>query len=161
MEHKISQLNVLRTRDKKAEEVRRQYSTFTVSGRVYGIDVTKVQEVVKPLPMTRIPLALPFVRGLINLRGQVATAIGLRELLGFTDDHPLELMNVVCRSEGSLVSLLVDEIGDVIEVSGEDYEGVPKTIPDSVRKYLAGVYKLRGSLLSVIDIEKIFKHINK
>jgi purine-binding chemotaxis protein CheW len=56
------------------------YSTFRISGRLYGIDVTRVQEVTKSLPCTRVPLTPKHVKGLINLRGQIATAIELREL---------------------------------------------------------------------------------
>lgn len=137
-----------------------QYSTFYVAGRMYGINVTKVQEIVKPMPMTAIPLAEDFVQGLINLRGQVATAIGLRELFGLTDDSQNESMNVVCRCDGNLIALLVDEIGDVIEVSQSSYEVPPRTIPESIRKYMTGVYKLKDSLLSVIDIDRLFKHVN-
>ena len=59
-----------------------QFSTFSVSGRLYGIDVKKVQEIVRPLPMTTIPLAQDYVVGLINLRGQVATAISIHKLFG-------------------------------------------------------------------------------
>lgn len=138
-----------------------QFSTFVVAGRLYGIDVTKVQEVVKPMTMTRIPLAESYVRGLINLRGQVATAIGLRELFGLTAGSPTDPMNVVCRCNGNLISLLVDDIGDVIEVDLAAYEATPKTIPDSVRKYMDGVYKLKDSLLSVLDSDRLFKSVNQ
>lgn len=141
-------------------ESKSQFSTFYVAGRLYGIDVTKVQEVVKPMQMTKVPLGADFVRGLINLRGQVATAIGLRELFRLPEDRPGEAMNVVCRCDGNLISLLVDEIGDVIEVDGSAFEATPKTIPDAVRKYMGGVYKLKDSLLSVIDIDRLFKHVN-
>lgn len=138
-----------------------QYSTFRIAGRLYGIDVIKVQEIVKPMPITKIPLSVSFIRGLINLRGQVATAIDLRELFGLSDAPPEAPMNVVCRCDGALISLLVDDIGDVIEVTGDDYEETPKTIPASVRVYMSGVYKLKNALLSIIDIEKLFTQVNR
>lgn len=138
----------------------KQYSTFYISGRIYGIDVKLVQEVVRPMPMTRIPLAPSYVRGLINLRGQVATAVGLRELFSLEDKAPAELMNVVCRIDGSLVSLLVDEIGDVIEVSDSDYEHAPPTVPDSVRRFMSGIYKIPGKILSIIDIDEVSSYLN-
>lgn len=140
---------------------RRQFSTFQVAGRLYGIDVTRVQEVVKPMTMTRIPLAPPYIRGLINLRGQVATAVGMRELLGVNSEEQEPLMNVVCKCEGNLVSLLVDEIGDVIEVSQIQFEKSPPTIPDAVRRFMAGVYKGNGYLLSIIDIDLVTRHLNQ
>jgi len=137
-----------------------QYSTFVIAGRLYGIDVTRVQEVVRPMLMTRIPLAPNYIVGLINLRGQVATAIGLRELFGLPAKQTDNLMNVVCKTSGALLSFLVDEIGDVIEVKKSDYESPPSTIAPNVRKFISGVYKTTGTLLSVIDIEPIAKHLD-
>lgn len=136
-----------------------QYSTFTVAGRLYGIDVTKVQEVVRPMAMTKIPLAPPYIKGLINLRGQVATAIDLRELFELPGRPTEELMNVVCKSHGTLLSFQVDEIGDVLEVKKADFERTPSTIKDSVRRFLGGIYKIDGGLLSMIDIDPLAKFL--
>lgn len=140
--------------------IRLQYSTFFVSGRMYGIDVSRVQEVVKPMTMTKIPLAERFVQGLINLRGQVVTAVSLHELFGVKGSGNHELMNVICKAEGYLVSLLVDEIGDVIELETRSCEPVPNTVPQAVRQYMTGVYKVGDQLMSVIDVDKIFKALN-
>lgn len=137
-----------------------QYSTFYVSGRLYGIDVKKVQEIVRPLPMTKIPLSQDFVMGLINLRGQVATAISLHKLFGLEVDESKELMNVICKMDGHLISLLVDEIGDVVEVDNSTYEPTPNTIHSDVRKFMLGVHKIESNLLSVIDIDEINNFLN-
>ncbi|MBP9708180.1 MAG: chemotaxis protein CheW [Oligoflexales bacterium] len=147
-------------RDGKAASAASQFSTFYVANRLYGIDVTRVQEVVRPMPITPIPLAPEYVTGLINLRGQVATAIGLRELLGLKDTPPDSFMNVVCRIDGSLISLQVDEIGDVIEVMMKDFETTPQTVPGEIRRFMTGIYKTTSSLLSIIDIERIGKFLN-
>jgi len=138
----------------------RQFSTFFVSRRLYGIDVTRVQEVVRPMAMTPVPLAPPYVTGLINLRGQVTTAIGLRQLFGLKDQAPDEFMNVVCKVDGALVSLQADEIGDVVEVLTADFEATPQTVPQEVRRFMAGIYKVSGSLLSILDIERVNKFLN-
>ena len=140
----------------------RQFSTFYVAGSLYGLDVAAVQEVTKALPMTRVPLAPTFVDGLINLRGQIATAIGLRDLfeLGHGDDSK-ELMNVVCKGEGLLLSLLVDQIGDVLEVEQSLFEATPDTLPKSVSRFMTGVYKTPGILLSILDINKIVEELQK
>lgn len=137
-----------------------QFSTFYVSGRLCGIDVTRVQEVVRPMPITPIPLAPIYVTGLINLRGQVATAIGLRQLFGLMDNPPDLFMNVVCKLDGSLISLQVDEIGDVIEVSDADFEATPQTVPQEIRRFMSGIYKISGSLLSIIDVDRVNKYLN-
>src|SRR4051812_30814983 len=108
-------MNDIETKD-KSTSLATQYSTFYVADRLYGIEVTQVQEIAKPLPLTPIHLAPNYVSGLINLRGQIATAIGLRELFELPPDQEREKMSVVCKCEGTLLSLLVDKIGDVIEV---------------------------------------------
>lgn len=139
---------------------REQYSTFSIGQRVYGISVMKVQEVTKELPMTDVPLAPPYVCGLINLRGQIATAISLRKLFGIPGPPPPEEMNVVCRVDGMLFSFLVDFIGDVVEVETATREPLPATVDSNIREYMQGVYKLTENILSVVDIEKISAAIN-
>src|SRR3569832_2681021 len=94
-----------------------QYSTFYLDGLFFGIEVEKVQEVIRYQEMTRVPLASSVVQGLINLRGQIVTAIDLRRRLDLKPRPDGELpMNVVVRSDDGAVSLLVDEIGDVLEI---------------------------------------------
>lgn len=133
----------------------RQFTTFTVCGRLYGIDVKSVQEVTKSMPITKVPLAPIYIHGLINLRGQIATAICLKDLFQLKDESKNELMNVVCRTEGSLFSLLVDKIGEVIELENKMFESTPDTVAGEVSKYMEGVYKLTDNILSVLDIKKI------
>ena len=137
-----------------------QFSTFYISNRWYGIDVIRVQEVVRPMPITPIPLAPPYVAGLINLRGQIVTAINIRNLFGLSDAPPDQFMNVVCKYESTMVSFQVDEIGDVIEVTVADFESLPQTIPNEIKRFLFGIYKVPGSLLSAIDIDKINRFLN-
>ena len=143
------------------KQATRQYSTFYVADRLYGIDVIQVQEVAKPLPITKIHLAPEYVKGLINLRGQIATAIGLRELFGLEQEKGGEKMSVVCKCDGVLLSLQVDRIGDVIELSEESFEIPPETIGESVRRFMHGVYKIPDSLLSILEISKLSSILNK
>ncbi|MGZ3804231.1 MAG: chemotaxis protein CheW [Pseudobdellovibrionaceae bacterium] len=140
--------------------VERQFATFWLGNRLYGIDVMKVQEVTNPLTVTKVPLAPPFVVGLINLRGQISTAINLRRLFQMDGEATSsEEMNIVSKVQGHHLSFLVDRIGDVIEVFEKDFEEAPETIPDSIREFMGGVYKIPANLLSVIDVEKITTHI--
>lgn len=145
----------------KAPDARQtaQYSTFFVAGRLFGLDVTCVQEVVKAMPMTRVPLAPRHIAGLINLRGQVAAAVGLRELFKLESRDVRDMMNVVCRAEGMLLSFLVDEIGDVVEVQRGEAERAPATVPETTRRFLSAVYQTSGQLLSVIDIVPICRQL--
>ncbi len=136
-------------------EKNRQFSTFFISDRMYGIDVMRVQEITRALPMAKIPLAPHYVHGLINLRGQISTAIGLRELFEIKEKAVDEQMNVVCKLNEVLVSFLVDRIGDVVELESKDFELAPETIPEGIRRFVEGVYKIPGNLLSVIDVDKV------
>jgi len=133
----------------------RQFCTFRLGNLFLGIEVLQVQEVIRTQAMTRVPLAARAVRGLINLRGQIVTAIDLRERLGLPPlDGDREPMNVVVRTDEGAVSLLVDEIGDVMETNDADYEDPPETIDPIVRGLIRGVYKLSDRLLLVLDTEK-------
>ena len=133
----------------------KQFCTFYLDGHFFGVGVETVQEVFRYQEMTHIPLAPPEIRGLINLRGQVITAIDLRQRLKMDKLPEGQLpMNVVVSTGDSVVSLLVDEIGDVLEVPDNVYERPPETIPEEVRKLVHGVYKLEGKLLLILDAEK-------
>jgi purine-binding chemotaxis protein CheW len=133
----------------------KQFCTFFVNGLFFGVEVLKVQEVIRYQEMTRVPLAPAMVEGLINLRGQIVTAIDLRRRLDLALREPGALpMNVVVRSEDGAVSLLVDEIGDVVEIHDDIYESPPETLKGVARDLVQGVYKLKERLLLILDTEK-------
>lgn len=129
--------------------------TFSIADGRYAVPVDDVQEVIRQQELTPVPLAHPTVVGLINLRGQIVTAIDLRRRL----DMPArpagrpDPMNVVVRTADGPKALLVDEIGDVIEVCDDTREPPPDTLSGRVRDSVCGVYKLRDYLLLVLDTE--------
>ncbi len=134
----------------------RQLCTFYLDGSLFGVDVTRVQEVIRAQPRTRVPLASPMFAGLINLRGQIVTAIELRERFSMPPrDEATPPMNVVVRGEAGAVSLLVDEVHDVIDVDDETFEPVPATVAADVRGALLGVHKLDRQILLVLDPDRI------
>ncbi len=133
-----------------------QYCTFLLDGLYFGVDVLKVQEVIRYQEMTRIPGAPAVVSGLINLRGQLVTALDLRRRLELQPRPADQLpMNVVVRTDEGATSLLVDEIGDVIELDDSTHERPPETIDAVTREVVRGVHKLEGRLLLVLDIERL------
>jgi purine-binding chemotaxis protein CheW len=135
---------------------RQQFSTFLLDGLFFGVEVEKVQEVLRYQEMTRVPLAPPVVRGLINLRGQIVTALDLRRRLDLSERPEGQLpMNVVIHTADGGVSLLVDEIGDVVEVDEATFERPPDTLKSSARAVIRGVHKLNDRLMHVLDIEKV------
>lgn len=132
-----------------------QYCTFVADGLLFGVVVTDVQEVLRAQPMTPAPRAPAEIRGLLNLRGQIVTAIDLRDRLGLPSRPPEDApMNVVIHSRGEIVTLLVDEIGDVIDTAGARIEQVPSTLPAPLRDTLVGVVPLADQLLLVLDAHR-------
>lgn len=132
-----------------------QLCTFRVDDLFFGVDVQHIQEVIKYQELTPVPLANSTVRGLINLRGEIVTAIDLRRRLNLEPNADIEPMNVVVCQDDEVVSFLVDEIGDVIEVYDRDFEKVPETINGKIKSLIDGVYKLEGRLLLVLDTDKV------
>jgi purine-binding chemotaxis protein CheW len=132
-----------------------QFCTFYLDKLMFGVELEKVQEVIRYLEITEIPLAPRVVSGLMNLRGQIVTGLDLRRRLDLRDrpeeTHP---MNVVIRSADGAVSLLVDEIGDVVEVTEESFERPPETLHGKVREVILGVHKLERHLMHVLNTEK-------
>ncbi len=132
-----------------------QFCTFYLDNLLFGVELRGVQEVIRNLDVTRVPLAPPVVTGLVNLRGQIITAVDLRRQLEFPprpeDATP---MNVVVRSDDGAVSLMVDNIGDVIEVEESTFEPPPETLKGKVRSMILGVHKLNDRLMHVLDIPK-------
>ena len=133
-----------------------QFCTFFLDGHFFGTPVPQVQEVIQYQAMTRVPLAPSTVSGMINLRGQIVSAIDLRRRLDLHDRAPEQRpMNVVVRTNEGAVSLLVDEIGDVIEVDEDTLESPPETLQGFAREVVRGVYKLSGRLLLALDIDRV------
>jgi purine-binding chemotaxis protein CheW len=141
--------------DGRAGNGSKQLCTFLLGRLFFGVDVMQVQEVIRYQPMTRVPLSSPVVGGLINLRGQIVTAIDMRRRVGLPPRPAEQLpMNVVVRSDDEAFSLLVDEIGDVVDVDEGSFESPPATIPAGSRELIRGVYKLKRRLLLLLDTER-------
>ena len=135
-----------------------QYSTFHVGHLFFGIEVLKVQEVLRYQEMTPVPSAPSVIEGLMNLRGQIVTAIDMRRRLNLAPRKDAKTpMNVVVRSDDGPVSLLVDEIGDVVEAPNDNYERPPDTMPPETRELIDGVYKLEGRLLLVLNTDQVLR----
>ncbi|MGD0938431.1 MAG: chemotaxis protein CheW [Terracidiphilus sp.] len=132
-----------------------QFSTFFIEDLFFGVDVLDVQEVLRAQQMTPVPQAPDVVEGLINLRGQIVTAIDMRRRLHMpklaTGQPP---MNIVVSTPDGAVSLLVDEIGDVLDMDASNYERPPDNLDPAARELIRGVYKMKDGLMLVLDTEK-------
>ncbi len=144
----------------KASETK-QFVTFKVSSLFLGIELSHIQELMRYQEMTTVPLSPAAVEGLINLRGQIVTALDLRRILGIVhhDDNGPRPMNIVVHSEGGPVSFLVDEICDVVDIpvtsSDQTFAQLPGTLPPEQRALLMGVHQLASCLLLVVNTERV------
>ncbi|MFB2919994.1 MULTISPECIES: chemotaxis protein CheW [Aerosakkonema] len=160
-----------------------QFCTFYLAHICFGLDVKKVQEVIRYQSITRVPLAPPAVRGLINLRGQIVPAIDLRQCLDISESDStyqkssmagsnsatsnlfnyffpsLEQLplNAIVQADDEVISLLVDEVGEVLEISDCAFEPPPETLKGKARELIKGAYKLNDLLLLILDTEKVFE----
>lgn len=138
-----------------------KFCTFYVDGQFFGVEVERVQEIIRYQGMTRVPLSSETVGGLLSLRGQIVIAIDLRQRLEL-QPRPESLLpaNVLVRSENGVESLLVDEIGEVVEVDSEAFESPPCTLKGVARELVKGICKMDGQLLLLLDVNQVV-HLNQ
>lgn len=146
------------TERRKSLEQTQQFVTFHVGDLFFGTEAVRVQEVIRHQEMTPIPLAPHAIKGLINLRGQIVTAIDTRCALGLAEVPGSALpMNIIIGAEDGAISLLVDSIGDVLEVPAASYAPVPDNVPARQRDMIEGVYKLRDRLMLLLKTEQLLE----
>jgi purine-binding chemotaxis protein CheW len=128
--------------------------TFDVDSLFIGIQITRIQEILRPQPVTPVPLTSSVILGLMSLRGQIVPVINLAERLGVQmREGGADAFNVLIRTSDGPVSLLVDRVGDVVEVPEEAFEPAPDTLRPALRLLIRGAYKLEKRLLLALDAE--------
>jgi purine-binding chemotaxis protein CheW len=132
-----------------------KFLTFRVGGELFGIPALATQDIIGPQPIGRIPLAPPFVAGALNLRGRIVTAVDMHSALGLPSGDKTKKLNVVVHSGAELYDLLVDDVGDVIELSLNDLEPNPVSWPDTWKVFSAGIFKLDDKLLVVLNFDAL------
>lgn len=132
----------------------RAWCTFRLDGKLYGVPVERVQEVLRSAVLTRVPLAPAAVRGLINLRGEIVTVVDLRQPLQLPSADPASPTLVVVRDGTSIMTLAVDAIEDVTWTREEDFEPCPDTLQTTAREMIQGCCKLPNDLLLVLNLER-------
>ena len=134
----------------------RQFCTFYLNRLLFGVESQKIQEVMTFRELRPVPLALPVVSGLMNLRGQVVVALELRRQLELPDRPPgMTPVCLVVRTPGGMVCLLADEVGNVVEVEEETFETSPETLSPRLRSVIVGVHKLEDGLMHVLDTDQV------
>lgn len=138
----------------------REFLTIRLADQMFGIPILQVQDVLGSQKITRIPLAPPAIAGSLNLRGRIVTAIDVRACLGMPPlqrDKGAQEMSVVVESQGELYSLMIDKVGDVLSVDNADFEKSPATLDPQWRAVCQGIYRLKGSLLVILDVPKLLE----
>jgi purine-binding chemotaxis protein CheW len=133
-----------------------EYVTATVGGQLFGLPISRVQDVFVPERLTRVPLAPPEIAGLLNLRGRIVTAIDMRRRLdldAFADDAPRMAIGV--ESKGESYGLLIDVIGEVLKLPTGGREDNPVNLDPGLARVSAGVHRLDGKLLVVLDVDRV------
>ncbi len=130
-----------------------QYCTFKLDSLVLGLSVVHVQEVIRHQQITRVPLSKQIVSGLMNLRGQIVSALDLRRRFGIEESFPQEPMSLIVVVQGESIALLVDEIGDVITAEAADFEPVPETLGPPASELIRSVLRTANGLLLLLDLD--------
>ena len=132
-----------------------QFCGFRIGENFYAIPVLNVQEVIKRQKISSVPLAEDHIRGLISLRGQIVTSVSLRTLFGLEEDGQLDHMNIIVKNDEAFIALAVDEIEDIVELKGENFEKTPETLDPKIKGFIKGVYKEEKELIIILDLDQI------
>jgi purine-binding chemotaxis protein CheW len=135
-----------------------EYVTASVGEQLFGLPISRVQDVFIPDRLTRVPLAPPEVAGLLNLRGRIVTAIDLRHRLGLTATAGGGLrLAVGIECKGESYGLLIDAVGEVLKLPAGGREDNPINLDARLARVSAGVYRLEGELLVVLDVDRVLE----
>jgi len=133
-----------------------EYVTFSTGGQLFGVPIARVQEVFRPGRITRVPLAGPQIAGVLNLRGRIVTVVDMRSRLSLqARDGDEQAMAIGIESRGESFGLLVDALGEVLKLADGEREANPVNLDHKLARVSAGVYRLEGQLLVVLDVERV------
>jgi len=133
-----------------------EYVTVTIGDHMFGLPIFRVQDVFVPVGLTRVPLAPPEVAGILNLRGRVVTAIDIRSRLDFGEREPgTPVMAIGIELKGESYGLLVDAVGEVMQLHNSACEAKPANLDPRLSRVAAGIYRLEGQLMVVLDVDRV------
>jgi purine-binding chemotaxis protein CheW len=135
-----------------------EYVTVLIGDQLFGLPISRVQDVFMPDRLTRVPLASPEIAGVLNLRGRIVTAIDMRRRLGLPprqDGRPP--MAVGIELKGESYGLLIDTVGEVLKLADGTREPNPVNLDQHLARVSAGVHRLEGQLLVVLDVDRVLE----
>jgi purine-binding chemotaxis protein CheW len=133
-----------------------EYVTVTIGEQLFGLPISRVQDVFVPEKLTRVPLAPPEVAGVLNLRGRIVTAIDMRRRLDLApraDGKPVMAVGIDTRGES--YGLLVDAVGEVLKFPASACEPKPANLDDRWARVASDVIRMDGQLLVVLDVDRV------
>ncbi|MBL9164831.1 MAG: chemotaxis protein CheW [Planctomycetaceae bacterium] len=142
--------------DRTATAVERQFATFYVGHMLLGVDIRIVQEINRQNEITQVPHAPDYVRGVINLRGDVATVVDLRTILGLPkSDSDRQSRNLIVHHQGEAIGLLVDRISDILTLRGDEITPPPTNVDGVDGRLMSGVCTLESEIVVLLDIDAV------
>ena len=136
-----------------------EYVTVMIGGQLFGLPISRVQDVFMPDRVTRVPLSAPEIAGVLNLRGRIVTAIDMRRRLGLpprTDDKPS--MAVGIELKGESYGLLIDTVGEVMKLGEATRESNPVNLDSRLARVSGGVHRLDGQLMVILDVDHVLNN---
>ena len=134
-----------------------QYVTVIIGGQLFGLPISQVHDVFVPESVTRVPLAAPEVAGVLNLRGRIVTAIDMRKRLHLPNrDENTQVMAVGIEHKGESYGLVIDQVGEVLRLSGDSMEANPSNLDKRWAEISGGVHRLDGKLMIILDVARLF-----
>lgn len=133
-----------------------EYVTVTIAGQLFGMPISNVEDIFMPQSITPVPLSEPEVEGILNLRGRIVTALNMRKYLNLPrreDGEPSMAVGVQYRGES--YGLIIDGVGEVLQLSGDTYENNPTNLDPRWSEISLGVHRLENELMLVLDIERV------
>jgi purine-binding chemotaxis protein CheW len=134
-----------------------QYVTFKIEGQLFGLNVMLVRDVLRRQRITPVPKAKREVRGVLNLRGQIVTAVDMRRRLGVEDLPDIDPMHIVVEHMDEAYSLVVDTVGEVMTLDESTFEKCPPTMPKNWAAIAKGIHRMQGFLLVALDLGAIMR----
>lgn len=134
----------------------KEYVTATIGGQLFGLPILRVQDVFLPERLTPVPLAPPEIAGVLNLRGRIVTLIDMRRRLGLDQREDGSVpMAIGVESRGESYGLLIDNVGEVLKLAAESCEPNPVNLDPRLARVSAGIHRLEGQLLMVLDVDRV------
>lgn len=149
-------MSIEHTKRKDRETGLLQLVTFHIGDEEFGVEILKVQEIIRMMGITRVPKAPVFVEGVINLRGKVIPIIDLRKRFGMTaQEHDKHTRIIVIEINNVIVGFVVDSVSEVLRIPSSTVEAPPAIISGIESEYISGVGKLADRLLILLDLDRL------